>query len=44
MQIPEEEGTPYMSATKVGDSYQMYFVYGQGSYGIGTATVTISSP
>ena len=44
MQIPEEEGYPYMSAIKVGDQYHIYFVYGQGSYRIGTATLTISSP
>jgi hypothetical protein len=44
MQIPDELGTPYMSATKVDDTYYIYFVYGQGAYGIGAATMTISSP
>ena len=41
IQLPEEEGTPYLSGMKVGDTYRIYYVYGQGAYGIATASFTI---
>ena len=41
IQLPEEEGTPYLSGMKVDDTYRIYFVYGAGAYGIAAASFTI---
>jgi predicted GH43/DUF377 family glycosyl hydrolase len=41
IQLPEEAGTPYLSGMKVDDIYRIYYVYGQGAFGIASASFTI---
>jgi len=41
IQLPEEQGTPYLSGMKLNDTYRIYYVYGAGAYGIATASFTI---
>ncbi len=42
LNIPEEEGDAYISGLKVDDTYYIYYVYSQGAYGIGAASITKS--
>jgi predicted GH43/DUF377 family glycosyl hydrolase len=44
MNIEQEQGTAYISAMKVDETYYIYYVYGQGAFGIGAATLTRTSP